>query len=923
MNKILVIEDDPAIRSNVVALLEAEGFEAHEAADGTTGIAAITRVRPDLVICDLTMPDVDGLEVLRAVRAAPATAELPFIVLTARGSRADVRAGMSLGADDYLTKPFTRAELLEAIRVRLARSAINAPPAPRASSARRSGDGPTILADRYEIESMVGAGGMGVVYRVRDLELDETVALKVMSSEFAADSDALGAFRQEVKLARRVTHPNVARTFDIGETDEHRFLTMEYVVGESLAAVLARRRALPLDEALRVGVALAAGLEAAHTAGVVHRDLKPENVLMTEAGRIVITDFGVARAFTAMSGATPTGRIVGTAAYMAPEQVECAPGVDARADIYALGCVLYEMLTGARAWPGDSFVQVSMARLMSPPPNPRAVRGGLPPAICALVVQCLATRREDRWTTAAELAAELTRARGELGAASAIAETQPEVPAWLPRDLRRERTKTVAVIPGVHESQGGDDAFARGVAADVARALSDVPSIFVKAPGLAAREPTTHANARRRASELNAHAVAVVSPRLSARGALDVGVRVVDVANGFVLAATTVTRSADDAFGALAEVTRAIAATVTSRTAGPSDDARGPGPGDAEAAVAYLRARGELVLDDARGEAARLVAVAVERAPQIAEIAALHAAVCAAAFAAQTRARPLDRARALRDLAELRRAADLAIACGPGVAEGWTARGAALLADGDWLGAGLALHEALRLAPFDARAHHLIGTILADTGALAPATAWFDAALTIDRRLVAARAAATVARALAGDWADVRARLASGWDGDTEGVRLDVTARLALWCGGRAGARAEVAPPTLPPVGPAEAPSLAAAREATEILATRVAPDHVRAWIDAAAAAAPAEPRAGRELALEDAWRRYAELAAVVGDDAGAAHCLARAVDAGLGDLAYVDRCPLFGPLRREASFAPLRAIVRERGRRAAVALRR
>ena len=194
-----------------------------------------------------------------------------------------------------------------------------------------------VVAGRYEILGFVGSGGMGTVYRARDRELDEIVALKIMRGELSYDPQALARFRREVKLARRVTHRNVARTFDIGEHAGMVFLTMELVGGESLAQRLARKKRLPVERALEIALEIARGLSAAHAAGVVHRDLKPDNVLLSPEGRVVVTDFGIAFAEDALARESGFRRLVGTPAYMAPEQLEAPDRVDARVDVYALG----------------------------------------------------------------------------------------------------------------------------------------------------------------------------------------------------------------------------------------------------------------------------------------------------------------------------------------------------------------------------------------------------------------------------------------------------------------------------------------------------------------------------------------------------------------------------------------------------------
>jgi serine/threonine-protein kinase len=202
----------------------------------------------------------------------------------------------------------------------------------------------TAIGGRYDVLELLGQGGMGAVYRVRDRELDEVVALKVIRSDLAGTLGIVDRFRTEVKLARRVTHGNVARTYELGHAGDLLFCTMELVFGEPLSHVLRRRGALTIDEAVAIACAVADGLAAAHAAGVIHRDIKPDNIIV--GGRVVITDFGVAAL------AIDEGEVAGTPAYMAPEQTRGEPPTPA-ADIYALGVVLYEMVTGARAFTGD------------------------------------------------------------------------------------------------------------------------------------------------------------------------------------------------------------------------------------------------------------------------------------------------------------------------------------------------------------------------------------------------------------------------------------------------------------------------------------------------------------------------------------------------------------------------------------------
>ena len=250
-----------------------------------------------------------------------------------------------------------------------------------------------VLASRYELVLLLGEGGMGAVYRAHDRELDEVVALKLLRTEIAADAASLVRFRREVKLARRVTHRNVARTFDLGVDADVHFLTMELIAGASVARQFAGQR-VALPEVLRLAEEIARGLAAAHAVGVVHRDLKPDNVMLAD-DRVVLTDFGIARIADDHREAAKTGSIIGTPAYMAPEQLENG-SVDGRTDVYALGTMLYELLLGVLPFPGDTPMAVAVQRLVTDAPDPRRADPDVPEALARLLLDALARKREAR-----------------------------------------------------------------------------------------------------------------------------------------------------------------------------------------------------------------------------------------------------------------------------------------------------------------------------------------------------------------------------------------------------------------------------------------------------------------------------------------------------------------------------------------------
>ncbi|HEX6904433.1 MAG TPA: tetratricopeptide repeat protein [Thermoanaerobaculia bacterium] len=262
------------------------------------------------------------------------------------------------------------------------------------------------LAGRYQILGLVGVGGMGLVYRARDEQLDLEVALKVLRPD-VADSRRAARFKQELVLARQVSHPNVVRTHDIGSDGETVFITMDFVDGRSLAQRIAERRRLPPEEAAAIARQIAAALAAAHEAGVVHRDLKPGNVLIEDSGRAAIGDFGVARSL-AGSGLTLPGMVVGTLDYLSPEQAR-GEEVDGRTDLYALGIILYEMLTGELPFAGGSQAEVLAQRITGSARDLGTAGVTVPRSLAAIVRKLLERDPARRYQSAREVLADLDR----------------------------------------------------------------------------------------------------------------------------------------------------------------------------------------------------------------------------------------------------------------------------------------------------------------------------------------------------------------------------------------------------------------------------------------------------------------------------------------------------------------------------------
>lgn len=260
---------------------------------------------------------------------------------------------------------------------------------------------------RYQIESLLGQGGMGKVYRALDRELNRTVALKLVRPELASDPQSMARFRQELLLASKVSHRNILRIHDLGDVGGVKFISMALVEGLDLHDLIAKYGPLPYQRALNIALQLCSALDAAHAENVIHRDLKPRNILLDGTDHVYVTDFGLAKSMEMEAAAmTRTGDLIGTPLYMSPEQIE-AKDVDQRSDIYSLGLILYEMVKGDLPFAGKSSVQVMHSRMTTAPKDPRALAPDLPNYFGAVIANCLALNQGERYQSAAEIRKDL------------------------------------------------------------------------------------------------------------------------------------------------------------------------------------------------------------------------------------------------------------------------------------------------------------------------------------------------------------------------------------------------------------------------------------------------------------------------------------------------------------------------------------
>ncbi|HVP75651.1 MAG TPA: protein kinase [Gaiellaceae bacterium] len=298
-----------------------------------------------------------------------------------------------------------------------------------------------VIAGRYDLRERVGTGGMSTVYKAHDRLLERTVALKVLHPQYGSDTEPAQRFRHEARAVAQLSHRNIVTVIDRGESDGRQFIVLEYVDGENLKQLSGRCGPLPVRQALELTLQIADGLAFAHTRGIVHRDVKPQNVLVDAHGNAKVTDFGIARSLDAEHAMTLTGTVLGTSAYLSPEQASGEP-VTAATDVYALGVVLFELLTSEVPFPGENVVAVAMRHLHEPPPSLLERRRDVPLRLAAAVERALAKDPAQRFPSMEAFAAELRGCLAEPGGA----DEQPTLVVHAAPRPRRRRSRLPIVL---------------------------------------------------------------------------------------------------------------------------------------------------------------------------------------------------------------------------------------------------------------------------------------------------------------------------------------------------------------------------------------------------------------------------------------------------------------------------------------------
>ncbi|MBX3188190.1 MAG: protein kinase [Labilithrix sp.] len=733
-----------------------------------------------------------------------------------------------------------------------------------------------LIGSRYRVVGMLGGGGMGNVYLAHDTELDEHVAVKVLKPALSRRREQLELLRREVKLARRVTHPNVVRTFDIGDHAGSKFVTMELVEGGTLSALLPNR--MPLTEVERIAHAVCAGLGAAHDAGIVHYDLKPSNVLLANDGRILLSDFGIAR----LASESDDGSIAGTPGYIAPERLACEP-FDARADVYALGVMLFEMLCGRRP-----YLYASRDDMYHPPleaaPDPRDLRPEIPLALARVITRCMARAPDARFSHPREIAAAIANA---LPAPSQSA--AGSVPRLAAAAVRRVRV--LAVMPLANLGPPEDAHLAEGLTALLIAGL-DSAQLRVPSRGAVEAARPGDRDALEVGRDLGAEAIVTGSVERSASGSVTVVVRVIGTGDGLVLFADTVLRPVAELVRAAEDASRAIARSLLVERKDASAVVH-----ESEVIDLYLQGLHEFRRrwDEALARSVDCFRRALDRAPDDAMILSAYAIAVT---------RRLTFVRGEEPIAQARQASQRALLLARERPEPHLAVAALALQLGEHDDAARSLRVALAIAPHLADAHSMRGLLGLEVNSVADGLAHLYTATTLDPAMRHVRWWIARAHALLGEW--------SRCDALFDALPDDAQAQHDYWMN---RARALVYNVT-----PERVQRFADDLERSPEFSSKTAVASILAL--ARGERGPAATAAAAKLTLPpDATARQtcyisslkAELACFMGEPDQALAALRDAERAQLIDLVWLDACPLLAPLRDRADLRSIREVVAAR----------
>ena len=565
----------------------------------------------------------------------------------------------------------------------------------------RHSEDTTAFADRYAVEREVGSGGMARVFLGRDLKHDRPVAIKILRPELAS---GIGQerFLREIQLAARLSHPHILPLYDSGEDDGHLYFVMPYVEGASLRVRMAREGRIPVEDALEIARAVAGALDYAHRQGIIHRDIKPENIMIHD-GVAMVTDFGIGKALSAAGGDTLTqdGALLGTPAYMSPEQIAGQIDVDGRSDLYSLGCVLYELLTGDKVFTGPTVQAIIAKRLTEPSVSKPLTHEALPPAIQEILAKVMSANPANRHATGSELAAALAY----------VAVTEPGLTAS-PSSEETAGAKSIAVLPFANMSADPENEyFSDGITEEIINALTQLDGLHVAARSSSFLFREKGIDIAEVGAKLKVATVLEGSVRKSGNR-VRITAQLINVADGYHLWSERYDREMDDVFAIQDEIASTIADRLKVTLSGEADEPLvKPPTANLEAYQLYLKGRYLWNKRTPQGleEAIDYFRRAIERDAGY----ALAYAGLADVYLLMGSYRHLPGADAH---AKAKEAADKALALDDTVAEAHASRAQVLREERDWRGAETEYRRAIELNPNYATAHQWHATLLAGFG---------------------------------------------------------------------------------------------------------------------------------------------------------------------------------------------------------------
>ncbi len=400
----------------------------------------------------------------------------------------------------------------------------------------------SIFSGRYEILENVGKGGMGEVYRARDMQIEEDVAIKIIKPEISSDKETLERFNNELKLARKIAHKNVCRMFHLDKAGDTPYITMEYIEGEDLKSLIREKGKIPENATISIAKQICEGLAAAHDLGIIHRDLKPQNIMIDKKNIVKIMDFGIAR-FQEAQGVTQPGVMIGTPDYMSPEQAE-GEAADASSDIYALGVMLFEMATGKLPFEGKTAFSVAMKHKTEKPAHPQTINPEISVNLCRLILTCMEKDRNRRYKTAPELFADLVN-------------LEKGTPTIVPIGADK-RQGSVVVLPFLDLSaQKDQEYFCEGLADELISSLTQLKNLHVVARTSAFSFKGKALDINEIGTKLNVDTVLEGSVR-RAGNRLRITVQLIDVSDGYPIWSGRYDKDLEDIFAVQDDIAQSI-----------------------------------------------------------------------------------------------------------------------------------------------------------------------------------------------------------------------------------------------------------------------------------------------------------------------------------------------------------------------------